>query len=75
MRQIKNQIRNSEIIMKLTRCSLYVCCCVVALSACSGNNQKTLGSLKYVPEKETEIEFEKLDHQEVRQEYKELLAS
>lgn len=73
MRQIKNQIRNSEIMMKLTRCSLYVYCCVVVLSACSGNDQKTLGSLKYVPEKEAEIEFEKLDHQEVRQEYKELL--
>ena len=59
--------------MKLTHSSLYVICCVLALNGCSGNKQKTLGSLKYVPEKETEIKFEKLDHKDVRQEYKELL--
>lgn len=45
----------------------------ISLSACMGNNTKTLGGLKYEPEEEAEIEFEKLDHKDVRQEYKELL--
>ncbi len=43
------------------------------LFACSGAQQKTLGSLKYSAKEEDEIAFEKLDHKEVRQEYRELL--
>ena len=46
---------------------------LVGLSSCSGNKQKTLGQLKYVPEEEKEIVYEKLDHKEVREEYEELL--
>ena len=41
---------------------------------CASNKSNTLGALKYTPqEKEEEIEFQKLNHQEVRAEYKELL--
>ena len=44
------------------------------LSACGGNSkQSTLGDLKYQPKEEQEIEFAKLNHEEVRNEYKELL--
>lgn len=46
---------------------------MLLLGACGGAKYKTLGSLKYEPEEEKEIEFEKLGHEEVRQEYKELL--
>jgi DNA uptake lipoprotein len=46
---------------------------VIALG-CSSNKSNTLGALKYKPqEKEEEIAFQKLNHQEVRAEYKELL--
>lgn len=41
---------------------------------CATEKSSTLGSLKYSPqEKEEEIEFKKLNHQEVRSEYKEIL--
>lgn len=41
---------------------------------CASNKSNTLGALKYKPqEKEEEIAFQKLNHQEVRAEYKELL--
>ena len=48
---------------------------VLVLSlGCASNKSNTLGALKYTPkEKEEEIEFQKLNHQEVRAEYKELL--
>ena len=46
---------------------------LVGLTACSGSKHKTLGGLKYVPEEEEEIVYEKLDHKEVRKEYEELL--
>lgn len=42
--------------------------------ACGGNTrQSTLGDLRYEPKQEEEIEFAKLSHKEVREEYKELL--
>ncbi len=43
------------------------------LVACSSNTSQTLGQLKYEEDKEKEIKFEKLSHEEVRQEYKELI--
>jgi tetratricopeptide (TPR) repeat protein len=44
------------------------------VASCAGNKSNTLGALKYKPkEKEEKIEFKKLNHQEVRKEYKELL--
>ncbi len=45
----------------------------VALVACGANQTQTLGQLKYEEEQEKEIEFEKLSHEEVRKEYKELI--
>lgn len=46
----------------------------IVTSGCASNKGSTLGSLKkYTPEKEEEIEFKKMNHQEVRAEYKELL--
>ncbi|MGH1487061.1 MAG: tetratricopeptide repeat protein [Cellvibrionaceae bacterium] len=51
----------------------------IFLVSCGSNEPKTLASLKYEPEKETalikddEIKIEKLSHEEVRQEYRELL--
>lgn len=45
----------------------------VVVSSCMSSNTKTLGSLKYEEDKEKEIEFEKLSHEQVRQEYKELI--
>lgn len=43
-------------------------------SGCATDKSSTLGGLKYSPqEKEEEIEFKKLNHQEVRTEYKEIL--
>lgn len=42
--------------------------------ACGGNTKdSTLGDLKYKAKEEKEIEFAKLSHEQVRQEYKELL--
>lgn len=43
-------------------------------SACGGRNKpSTLGQLKYQDKKEEKIEYKKMDHQEVREEYEELL--
>jgi tetratricopeptide (TPR) repeat protein len=56
----------------LSLCAVFVST-LTLLTSCSSNKSNTLGSLKYKPEKETEIEFKKLNHQEVRAEYKELL--
>lgn len=42
-------------------------------AGCSSTKPNTLGSLKYTPEKEEAIEFERLSHQQVRAEYKDLL--
>lgn len=44
-----------------------------AVLSCGSTQTKTLGQLKYEEEKEKEIEFEKLTHEEVRNEYKELI--
>lgn len=49
-------------------------CLLAALYGCSFGDTKTLGDLKYKPEVEKKIEFEQLDHQQVREEYQELLA-
>lgn len=46
---------------------------IVCLSACTNTSRNTLGKLKYEAEEEAPIVFEKLDHQQVREEYKELL--
>jgi tetratricopeptide (TPR) repeat protein len=40
---------------------------------CATKNDNTLGSLEYKPEKEDNIEVKQISHQEVREEYKELL--
>lgn len=45
-----------------------------SLVSCSSGNQRTLGDLTYKPKKEKEIEFEKMDYQQVREEYQELLT-
>lgn len=47
--------------------------CSVAIIACGANNKQTLGQLKYKGDKEREIEFEKVTHEDVRNEYKELI--
>lgn len=52
---------------------IYLLSILMILAGCSSNKANTLGALKYTPEKEEEIEFKKLNHQEVRAEYKELL--
>ncbi len=46
---------------------------LTAIASCSSNNTQTLGQLKYEEEQEKEIEFEKLTHEQVRNEYKELI--
>ena len=46
---------------------------LVLIMACSSSNTRTLGQLKYEEEREKEIEFEQLSHEEVRREYKELI--
>jgi tetratricopeptide (TPR) repeat protein len=56
----------------LTICALCIST-LTLITSCSSTKSNTLGSLKYKPEKETEIEFKKLNHEEVRAEYKELL--
>lgn len=45
----------------------------IIVAACGSNNKQTLGQLKYKGDKEREIEFEKVTHEEVRNEYKELI--
>jgi len=51
-----------------------LCTAVVLLSACStSNNQKTLGQLEYKPEREMEVAVETMNHEQVREEYRELL--
>lgn len=56
--------------MKLRLCILSV---LILVAGCSGNKATTLGSLKYKPVKEEEIHFQRMSHQEVRAEYKDLL--
>lgn len=43
------------------------------IAACAAKKENTLGSLKYTPESEDNIEVKQISHQEVREEYKELL--
>lgn len=60
--------------MKPLKRTLPMLVAVIAVASCGGNNrQSTLGDLEYRPKQEQEIEFEKLDHAQVREEYKELL--
>ncbi|WP_444994134.1 tetratricopeptide repeat protein [Aliikangiella sp. IMCC44359] len=54
--------------------SFYSLLLISTLFACSGKKQQTLADLKYQPEKEKEIVLEQLTHQEVREEYQELLS-
>ncbi|WP_096084790.1 tetratricopeptide repeat protein [Agaribacterium haliotis] len=58
--------------MKYRHQLIYLSLLSLGLSACGGNT-KTLGQLEYEPEQEENVEFEKLSHEQVRQEYKELL--
>lgn len=52
-----------------------LCFVVVALAglSCASNKSSTIGQLRYDKSKEKEIKFEKLSHEQVRQEYKELI--
>lgn len=60
--------------MKLIKAWMLVYSVAALVVGCSSNNANTLGALKYTPEeKEEEIEFKTLNHQEVRAEYKDLL--
>jgi tetratricopeptide (TPR) repeat protein len=60
--------------MKLANALIPLAGILMLLIGCASSKDNTLGSLKYTPdEKEEEIEFKKLNHQEVRAEYKELL--
>ncbi|TQV76938.1 tetratricopeptide repeat protein [Aliikangiella marina] len=44
------------------------------IASCGSGGHRTLGDLNYKPKKEKEIEFEKMDYQQVREEYQELLT-
>ena len=59
--------------MKVINCGILFVSIIVLLDSCSSNKTNTLGSLKYTPEKAENIEFKKLNHQEVRAEYKEII--
>ncbi|MCW8998400.1 MAG: tetratricopeptide repeat protein, partial [Kangiellaceae bacterium] len=48
--------------------------CVASLISCSSGGQQTLADLRYEKKKEKPIEFEKMDYQQVRKEYQELLT-
>lgn len=51
-----------------------LCSAVLLVTACGGSNQyKTLGQLEYEPEQEVELATETMDHQQVRDEYRELM--
>ncbi|SMF41188.1 Tetratricopeptide repeat-containing protein [Alteromonadaceae bacterium Bs31] len=51
-----------------------VCGFVLLIAACGASNkQKTLGQLSYEPEQDEELAVESMDHQQVREEYRELL--
>lgn len=59
--------------MKYTLLSLMIGS-IIFTSGCNGRTKPaTLGGLKYKETKEEKIEFKKMDHAEVRQEYEELL--
>ena len=65
---------------KMNRCfrdyfsMMYVTSGAILLTACgAGSKHNTLGDLEYKPKQEEAIEFKKLSHAEVRQEYKEIL--
>lgn len=59
--------------MKLAKTYIPLLGMLLLSIGCASNKSNTLGSLKYTPQKEEEIEFKKLNHAEVRAEYKELL--
>ncbi len=46
---------------------------LIVLYSCTSTNTQTLGQLRYEEDVEQEIEFEKLSHEEVIEEYKELI--
>lgn len=50
------------------------CLLFFVLVSCGSGGEHTLGDLRYKQQKEKAIEFEKMDYQEVRQEYQELLT-
>jgi len=53
---------------------LTLCSAIVLLTACGGSNQyKTLGQLEYEPEQEIEMAVETMNHEQVREEYSELM--
>lgn len=53
---------------------LVICSAMLLVTACGGSNQyKTLGQLEYEPEQEVELAVETMDHQQVREEYRELM--
>ncbi len=52
---------------------LLVIVSLFVITGCGSNKKQTLGQLKYKGDKEREIEFEKVTHEEVREEYKELI--
>lgn len=70
--QMKSKVKRMQHMNKNLKYVFVAIGCAL-LASCMSSNTKTLGSLKYEEDKEKEIEFEKLSHEEVRQEYKELI--
>ncbi len=58
---------------KFCRLLISVSIASIVASGCAAKKENTLGSLKYTPESEDNIEVKQISHQEVREEYKELL--
>ncbi len=60
--------------MNLLKLTLFWISVPVIVVACGASNkQKTLGQLSYEPEQEVELAVETMDHEQVRDEYRELL--
>ncbi len=62
--------------MRTIKCGIFFISALVLLSSCATNKANTLGALKYKPEKVEKaenLEFKNLNHQEVREEYKEII--
>lgn len=60
--------------MRLTTTIVLSTAVSVLLVGCIGGGSGTIGDLSYTPEKEIELNLDKLDHQTVRAEYQEILA-